>query len=67
MVSVDRYTVCIVLDNPSTFIFNFNVVFICKILHMHASQALLLRRPPHRRNVIRIGIFEASWGARCGV
>jgi hypothetical protein len=35
------------------FIFNFNVVFICKILHMYASPVSLLRLPTPRRRVNR--------------
>jgi hypothetical protein len=33
------------------FIFNFNVIFICKIYHMYVSPGSLLRLPPPRRRV----------------
>jgi hypothetical protein len=43
-------------------IFNFNVVFICKILNMYASLASLLRLPPPRKKVTRGKFAPAGQG-----
>jgi hypothetical protein len=44
------------------FIFNFNVVFICKIYHTYASPVSLLRLPPPRRRVNRGKFAPAERG-----